>query len=398
MERSAESEPKSQGTQHTVNVAVIGCGWGWHLPHLARYEHVKIVALVEPNSNPFCTLSSSPLLPPDKLAEKYSCPVFHSVAELLESDLGAMIDGAVVAASHSAHFTIGAALIREGLRRRDSGNRVLNLLLEKASNMNDLHATLHVNEARKLAWLSKEYTEGAFIIPQATVAKHLIATKKIGQVRHIVASMNGPLMWLFDDPRNDSWTKLKTNHGEQKSGYGWGQMAHILAWIYTVVGDEVAIPTRVYCDMGDAPVTGADVSIAAVVSCSDGTTFALSGTALLPGSQYTDPPVGKLISVHIFGDQGSLMYSGDDRIPASGRLEWRKTSHEDDDNQVRQEFPCSNGDWATVVGEEIMIQGHEAGGSPLPSKLNDVNVGLRTVQIIEALYRSASSGTSVKVD
>jgi len=291
-----------------------------------------------------------------------------------------------------------------------------------------------VNEARKLAWLSKEYTEGAFIInhtacyrPQATVAKHLIATKKIGQVRHIVASMNGPLMWLFDDPRNDSWTKLKTNHGEQKSGYGWGQMAHILAWIYTVVGDEVAIPTRVYCDMGDAPVTGADVSIAAVVSCSDGTTFALSGTALLPGSQYTDPPVGKLISVHIFGDQGSLMYSGDDRIPASGRLEWRKTSHEDDDNQVRQEFPCSNGDWATVVGEEIMsdgfffedgeteglgpgsmrqfikachlsVQGHEAGGSPLPSKLNDVNVGLRTVQIIEALYRSASSGTSVKVD
>ena len=240
--------------------------------------------------------------------------------------------------------------------------------------------------------------------------------------------MNGPLMWLFDDPRNDSWTKLKTKHGERKSGYGWGQMAHILAWIYNVVGDEVAIPTRVYCDMGDAPVTGADVSIAAVISCSDGTTFALSGTALLPGSQYTDPPVGKLISVQIFGDRGSLMYSGDDRLPASGRLEWRKTSHEDGGNQVRKEFPCSNGDWANLVGEEEMIsdgflfedgemeglgpgsmqqfikachlsvQAHEAGELPLPSKLNDVNVGLRTVQIIEALYRSARSGTSVKVD
>ena len=286
-------------------------------------------------------------------------------------------------------------------------------------------------EARKLALLRNEYPEGAFIInhtacyrPQATIAKHLIATKEIGQVRHIVAAMNGPLMWLFDDPRNESWTKL---HGEEKSGYGWGQMAHILAWIYNVIGNDVATPTRVYCDMGDAPVTGADLSIAAVISCSDGTTFALSGTALLPGSQYTDPPVGKQISVHIFGDRGSLMYSGDDRIPASGQLELRKTSQEDGGKQVSQEFPCSNRDWATLVGEEeisdgfvfedgetlglgpdsmrqfinacsLSVQAHEAEGSPLPSKFNDANVGLRTVQIIEALYRSAKLGKSVKVD
>lgn len=68
------------------------------------------------------------------------------MSELLESDLGATIDGAVVAASHSAHFAIGTALINEGLRRRESGNRVLNVLLEKASNgidgINTLHASL----------------------------------------------------------------------------------------------------------------------------------------------------------------------------------------------------------------------------------------------------------------
>ena len=58
----------------------------------------------------------------------------------MESDIGATIDGAVVAASHSAHFAIGTALIHEGLRRRGSGNRVLNLLLEKASKY-ELHAS-----------------------------------------------------------------------------------------------------------------------------------------------------------------------------------------------------------------------------------------------------------------
>lgn len=145
-------------------------------------------------------------------------------------------------------------------------------------------------------------------------------------------------MWLFDDPSNQSWvsktpwaTNDKSSSGEVQSnhnkppmtgnGYTWGQIAHVLAWIYGVLGvgmtssgsntdsetHGVAIPTKVYCNMTHSDKTGADISFASVITCRDGTTFSLSGTALLPGSQYTDPPVGKQIRVELFGTKGSLM-------------------------------------------------------------------------------------------
>mmetsp|Transcript_31445 Transcript_31445/g.62611 ORF Transcript_31445/g.62611 Transcript_31445/m.62611 type:complete len:328 (-) Transcript_31445:1751-2734(-) len=216
--------------------------------------------------------------------------------------------------------------------------------------------------------------------------------------------MNGGLMWLFDDPSNQSWvsktpwaTNNKSSSGEVQSnddkppmtgnGYTWGQIAHVLAWIYGVLGvgmtssssntdsetHGVAIPTKVYCNMTHSDKTGADISFASVITCRDGTTFSLSGTALLPGSQYTDPPVGKQIRVELFGTKGSLMYGGDDKLPDSGRLELRRT-----EKGAKLEYPCSEelcpdfltetGDTATQ-GENLMDgfyfeDGDQAGTGP----------------------------------
>ena len=159
--------------------------------------------------------------------------------------------------------------------------------------------------------------------------------------------------------------------------------------------------------MSHAPNTGADISFAAVINCNDGVTFSLAGTALLPGSQYADPPVGKLIKIELFGEEGSLMYGGDDKIPQSGRLELRKKAAGKEDGKVEymsDGFYFEDGEQegtgpgsmkafldACRASSMHCCQGKRTSSSTVK---NDSLIGLRTVQIIDAMYRSAVSGNA----
>eukprot|EP00804_Cyclotella_cryptica_P011426 CCRYP_016379-RA/>CCRYP_016379-RA protein AED:0.01 eAED:0.01 QI:173/1/1/1/1/1/2/128/448 len=437
--------PTDDETAQTVaRIAVIGCGWwsqGWHLPHLAaNAPSVQIAAIVDPTPNPVSTLASSPLLSLEELSKKYSCPIYNSVTDLLaDPEVGPRVDGAIVATSHASHYEVGMALLREGIHRRKMAegiekeeegiskkHRHVHVLHRNLSILMEKPMTTSVNEAKRLWEMSTiNYPEGAFVInhtasyrPQTQVARRIIASNQLGKICHISASMNGPLMWLFDDPKNEAWV-LKSS-SMSGNGYAYGQLAHILAWIYNVLGagttkEDIARPTKVYCTMTHASNTGADVSLASVISCSDGITFSLDGTALLPGSQYADPPIGKHIRVEIFGTKGSLMYSGDDKKPETGRLELRTTSQDG-----KADFPCAReegiddgfyfedgdpmgtgpGSMAVFLDAcrtscakfEGSLMKHEVDGEPDDYVVNDSLVGLRTVQIIDAMYRSSVSG------
>jgi len=469
-------------TKTPSRVAVIGCGWwaqGWHLPHLAaNAPHVVVAAIVDASPLPISTLSSSPLLSLVDLSKKYNCPHYSSVEELLaDPEVGPTLDGAIVATSHTSHFEVGMALLKEGVRRRSiaeavekeeqvGSDSVVGVAGKKGLRPRSVHRALHilmekpmtcsVDEALELSKMSMTYPEGAFVInhtasyrPQTFVAKHVISSGQLGRIRHITATMNGGLMWLFDDEKNESWTsKTPWHKGEDTSqdnkttmngnGYAWGQLVHILAWIYAVLGaDDVAVPKKVFCTMTHAPNTGADISLAAVITCSDGITFSISGTALLPGSQYADPPVGKRINVEIFGMKGCLLWGGDDRIPESGKLELRRSvPGEKEDGQ--SEFPCSQGEAANELKDGFYFEdGSQDGKGPGSMKVfldacessaakynqsvaslenkseestttlvdesepislaNDSLIGLRTVQIIDAMYKSSISGNAVEV-
>lgn len=474
-------------TKTPSRVAVIGCGWwaqGWHLPHLAaNAPHVVIAAIVDPSPLPVSTLASSPLLSLVELAKKYKCPHYTSVEDMLaDAELAPTLDGAIVATSHASHFQVGMALLKEGVHRRRMAEAV-----EKEQGGTDsvvaagtkkrlrphhniLHRPLHilmekpmtcsVEEALEMCRMSMKYPEGAFVInhtanyrPQTFVAKRIISSGELGKVRHITATMNGGLMWLFDDKKNESWvSKTPWQKGEESTsrsdenktpmngnGYAWGQLAHILAWIYAVLGaDDVAVPTKVFCTMTHAPNTGADISLAAVITCSDGITFSISGTALLPGSQYADPPVGKRIDVEIFGMKGCLLYGGDDKVPTSGRLELRKSAP-GDKADGQSEFPCSHGEATNQVKDGFYFEdGDQDGTGPGSMRVfldackssaakynhsmalldsneceestatlvdehettplaNDSLIGVRTVQIIDAMYKSSISGNAVDI-
>ncbi|KAL7543504.1 hypothetical protein ACHAXR_013179 [Thalassiosira sp. AJA248-18] len=382
------------------------------------------------HSSPHPKSNLNPHLEPlETLAQRYNCPVYHSLTDLFQDSIGQTMDGAIVCTPHSTHFDIGKELIAEGKRRYEEAIengiavRPVNVLMEKpmTTNVREAHQMHNLLMDRREAGLSSKYTTnntnsgigggvGCFLInhsanyrPQARAAHALIQSGKLGTIRHISAFFASPLSWIFDDPSNTGWNEPDDSGEMLGNGFAWGQSSHLLAWIYHVVGNEQNLtPSRVYCAMTQSEETGADVSHAATVICQNGATFSLSGTSLLPGNAHSDPPVAKRIKIKIFGTKGALFFSGNDRDPTSGTLEWLRG--DDHDNVGAVEIQCSE------LGFQFEDLDQEGVG---PESLQcfidaclgrddyylgaDSLVGLRSVQTIDAMYRSHVSGNCENV-
>lgn len=82
-----------------ARIAVIGVGWwsqGWHLPHLSRNkDKVRIVALVDRSSHPQSSLNPD-LESLDAVSQKYECPWFCSVENMLQGLGEDAIDGVII--------------------------------------------------------------------------------------------------------------------------------------------------------------------------------------------------------------------------------------------------------------------------------------------------------------
>jgi predicted dehydrogenase len=115
----------------------------------------------------------------------------------------------------------------------------------------------------------------------------------------------------------------------------------------------------------------------------------------LPGNAHSHPPIPKKVQVEVFGDEGSLHYEGNDRDPSSGRLEIRNP-----DGGVE------------VLHEEFLFENLDNEGSGPESLQNfvqlccgnmdvyagaDVRDGLRSIQTIDAMYRSHASHQPEKI-
>lgn len=243
--------------------------------------------------------------------------------------------------------------------------------------------------------------KGCFIInhsanfrSEAIKARELVESGAIGEVQHISAFFASPLFDLFDNPENTGWTQPS---GDMRgNGFGWGQQAHLLGWIFHVCPDLT--PAQVYCQMVHSKNSGADIAHSATVTCSssrngqsddnNNVVMSISGTAMLPGGAHKEEPTGKLVRIMMFGSKGAIIYSGDDRDPSSGQLELRL--HE------------TNGDIETPAGDEFHFENIEKEGVGPESLQNfiqackgedfyqgaDSLLGLRTIQVLDAMYRS----------
>jgi predicted dehydrogenase len=388
-----------------ANIAVIGAGWwtqGWHLPHLYRNSGATIAAIVDQSPHPRSNLNPN-LESLADLGDKYKAPIFSSVQELLAAS-SVDLDGVLIATPHATHYSVGQVLLEEAMRRKQSGEKPLHILMEKPM-------TTDVHEAKKLLDLVKEYKEvggeGVFLInhsanyrSQPRKARDVIISE-IGDIRHVSACFASPLIWIFDDPANKGWNEPTGDM--QGNGYAWGQSSHLLGWIFHVCPQLV--PEKVFCVMNHAEATGADVAHAATIICRansgggsvDGSSkkvgdvvMSISGTTLLPGNEHSDSPIGKKVDIKIYGSKGAVMYCGDDRDQDSGSLELRR-----EDGKV--ELPCGAGfDFENTDVHGTGPESLQSFIAACQGKTDyyagaDALLGLRTIQTLEAFYRSNAS-------
>ena len=270
-----------------ARIAVSGAGWwgqGWHLPHLSRHPDAIIAAIVEPNPSPVSSNAAQVLESTAQLSSRYSAPVYGSVGELLASTTE--LDGLLVGSPHASHFADGMLAIEAGVH----------VLMEKPM-------TTSVDEARALAAAARAHIDaGRFFAVNNTAnwrtatraASAAVAAGRVGQVQHVAARMHSPLLWLFDEPANAGW--VAPTGDMVGNGFGWGQLSHLLAWCFEVSGLQ---PEAAFTSMQHSARTGADLHVAAVVTCVGGASIALSGSAGLPGDAHGKVAVGKQIEVAV---------------------------------------------------------------------------------------------------
>ena len=180
------------------------------------------------------------------------------------------------------------------------------------------------------------------------------------------------------------------------NGFGWGQTSHLLAFLFHILPDLE--PKNVYCRMTHSQATGADLTHSATIECFDLKSeniviISMSGTALLPGHQYSDPPVAKLVHIDVYGNDGSLHYSGNDLDHSSGCLEYRSADGSIEILSDRFEFESYDNENRGPESIQMFVElccGEISGIDP-PIACANAKDGLRSVQVLDAMYKSHAS-------
>jgi predicted dehydrogenase len=389
-------------------VAVVGIGWwsqGWHLPFLHACPDVELVAIVDCNPNPKSKLNPN-LEPLSVLSERFNCRVYSTVDDLLnEADEELDLQGILLATPHATHYELG--------KRVMSSHTHIHICMEKP-------LTTDVDDAQKLLDIVRQNQNernsnkkiGSFMINhsanycvQARQAREVVLSGQIGTVKHITASFASPLKWIFEEKSHVGWNEpTGTMIG---NGFSWGQMCHLIGWVYHVV--PTIVPQCVSCDMVHSSKTGADIAVTATVRCQttgtkhpssssseeekihnnedDGVAvMSLSGTTLLPGWEHSEDSVGKRIHIEIYGTHGAVFYAGIDDQPTSGKL---ILSDVDGKHTVLNDsFEFEQLDYSGQGPESLRNWIRACQGCDDYYVGADCQLGLQTVQTVAAMYES----------
>jgi ecotin len=383
-----DTAPSAADTaKQPARIAVIGAAW-WsqtrHLPQLLRNPDAEIAAIMEPFEAPraaaFLKLT---LETKTQLRERYKgVPIFSSCEEMLaDEEAMGKIDGVIIATAHAFHAVLGMKFLAAGKH----------VLMEKPMTVDVLEACTLAAAAdralreQKLAFM---VNNTANFRAQSFEARRLVEAGEVGDLHHVLAVMYSPLMFLFDDPANDGWVKATGKMLQPDgsgNGFGYGQLSHLLGWVVQVgalEAEEVTAMTH------RSERSGADLMDAALIRCKGGVALTISGGCGWPGNEHGKEATGKHFDIKMFGSKGVLMYGGDDKNPASGRLELRK--HDGSPPYVSEGFLMENtGD--NSDGPESLLEFIKAcRGLPYQNGA-DQNVGLQVVRMLDAMYRSAAS-------
>lgn len=344
-----------------ARIGVIGAGW-WaalnHLPALKANADCEIVAVNR--------LGAAELA---ELQRKFDIPRgFEDYRAMLDE---VAMDGVVISSPHILHHEHALAALAKGCH----------ILVEKpltttAADARDLMQKADAAGKQVIVpygWNFKDWTDKA---------RALVAAGEIGGIEHVVLQMASALEDLFAGkdmketeghmfrPPASTWADPA-----RAGGYGWGQLVHALGLLFRIAD---LMPSEVFALTGKSPA-GVDYYDAAVLRFADGATASVSGSATVPKHR------GFQIDLRLFGTQGMLLLDIERE-----RLEVRRR----DGRDTVIDMPPGSGAYscekplATLV--DICL------GRPVENQ-SPGRVGMRAVEVLDALYRSAASGRLEKV-
>ncbi len=342
-------------------IGVIGAGW-WaaanHLPVLKANPDCDVVAVNR--------LGRGELL---QVQRAFDVPLaFEDWREMLEK---VPMDGVLVASPHVLHHEHAAAAL----------DKSCHVLVEKplattAADARDLVA--RAKAARReivvpYGWNFNAWTDRAH---------DLVAAGEIGRVEHVVVQMGSAFEDLFAGqpmletadamfrPPPSTWADP-----QRAGGYGWGQLVHALGLLFRIADLE---PAELFAITGKSP-TGVDYYDACVVRFANGATGSLSGSSTVPKH------CGPQVDLRLFGTAGMLLC-----YIERERLEVRRRDGRD------TLVPMRAGDGAYTCEKPLNVFVDVCRGLA-PVNPASGEVGMRAVEVLDALYRSAESGRMERV-
>lgn len=345
-----------------ARIGIIGAGW-WA-------TQVYIPAIM---NTPQATLVAVNRRDPEALAKilaTYPGPRGHTdMAAMLAAET---LDGVIIASPHTLHHAHASAAIAAGCH----------VLIDKPMTTSAASARdLVARAARAGVGIAVPY--GWNFVPFVGEAAALIEAGRIGAPRHVLCHLASATFDLFSgdglsnaaghmfQPASGTWSDP-----DNAGGYGWGQLSHALGLLFRLLDrapEEVAA-------MRTTSRTGVDLCDAAILRLAGGVTVSLSGAALLPKH------ATRQLDLRIFGTEGALMLDME-----RARMELRRFDGAD----VVLDLGPGAGAYDTAEALRRFVA-MCAGGPPVPEA--DGNVGMRCVEVLDAMYRAFRSGRIEAVD
>lgn len=354
---------RPQSKTRKARIGFIGAGW-WattnHMPLLCMRRDVEMVSV--------CGLDPAIL---KRCRQDFGFQhVTSDYRELLDQGL----DGVVVASPHRFHGEHAIAALQAGCH----------VLVEKPF-------TISAKEARQVVDLARRkrrhivVSYGWHYRPLVIKAKELMARDPLGEIEFVLCHMASPLRNLmmgtsFDfkdgayvNANLSTWTDPRISGG----GYGQAQLSHatgLLAWVTGLRGESV------FARMSEA---GAPVDMFDAISVrfAGGAVGTISGAASLP----MHTPGGFQLDIRVFGKKGVLVL---DIARDHLSLHTHAGKH--------IEVPLNKGDGSYQCDVpphqfvELILGLTKQNYSP-------GKVAMRSVEILDAAYRSSRSGRDENV-
>ena len=348
-----------------ARIGVIGAGWWateYHIPNLKKRQDVELVSV--------CKLEQDQLdFVKNKFNFQFASTDYNEMLSL------SPLDGVVIASPHFAHYENAKAALKKGCH----------VLIEKPMTTNS-------SDAEDLFKLAKEVKK-EILVPNGfnftyfmPKAEQYIKDGIIGEIKHIDAAFSSSLVDLFQgiplsESNDHTFKPLASTWSDPNKGggYGWGQLSHMFGGVFKISN---LTAEKAFCFSVPSP-TNVDYTNAISVRFSNGATGAFSGCAFVPKD------FGGTFYITVHGTKGTLYL--DTEIKRE-RLFIRLN----DGNEKKDEIKEGGGTMSYSTEAPINTFVDICLNKQFTNHA-DSEIGLKTVKVLDAVYRSIKSERVEKV-